>query len=599
MTSTDTPTPDAVVDDAPAIDTAPDAADTGAAAADDASPDAAPQDVADPGDEAVEDEGRVSDYKSGRAFADFPLSPEVLEGLKGIGYEEATQVQAEAIEPGLAGKDLLVRAKTGTGKTCAFGVPIIEALEPGARKVQGLVLSPTRELANQIARELAGIAKFKDVRILTIYGGVAMGPQEQALEEGVELVVGTPGRVLDHLRRGNLDLSESKIACLDEADEMLSMGFFQDVTKILSKLAKGSQLLMFSATVNAEVKKLIARFLNDPIDIYLSTDTDHVDGITHILYETGPDYHRVKALMAVIDAEKPDNAIVFCNTREDTATIATYLDKQGVPCQLLSGELPQKKREQVMAKMKAGAIRVLAATDVAARGIDISNLTHVFNYNLPQDPAVYMHRIGRTGRIGKEGWAISLSGGQDLATRMVLEKQFNVQFEIKPLPTPQEAAELRMTQQVQKLKEIAGTTAFEGYLPLVRALKDKPGGEVLLATAMRVCFDFDRQLRAAQAGVDSLGALSEAKAEKREGRRDRGDRDGGRGGRGGRGGGGGRDRDRKRRDDGDRPRRSRRDGGDNRDSRPSSSGGGGGGGATSAPTKRRRRRRRKGSGDGS
>ena len=235
----------------------------------------------------AEDEGRVSDYKSGRAFSDFPLSPEVLEGLKELGYQEATQVQAEAIEPGLAGKDLLVRAKTGTGKTCAFGVPVVEALEAGSRKVQGLVLSPTRELANQIARELTGIAKFKDVRILTIYGGVGMGPQEKALEEGVELVVGTPGRVLDHLRRGNLDLSEAKIACLDEADEMLSMGFFQDVTKILSKLPEKNQLLMFSATVNQDVKRLITRFLDEPIDIYLSTDTDHVEGITHILYETG------------------------------------------------------------------------------------------------------------------------------------------------------------------------------------------------------------------------------------------------------------------------------------------------------------------------
>ncbi len=543
----------------------------------------------------AEDEGRVSDYKSGRAFSDFPLSPEVLEGLKELGYQEATQVQAEAIEPGLAGKDLLVRAKTGTGKTCAFGVPVVEALEAGSRKVQGLVLSPTRELANQIARELTGIAKFKDVRILTIYGGVGMGPQEKALEEGVELVVGTPGRVLDHLRRGNLDLSEAKIACLDEADEMLSMGFFQDVTKILSKLPEKNQLLMFSATVNQDVKRLITRFLDEPIDIYLSTDTDHVEGITHILYETGPDYHRVKALLAVIDKEQPDNAIVFCNTREDTSTIASFLSKQGMACQLLSGELPQKKREQVMATMKAGGIKILAATDVAARGIDISSLSHVFNYHLPQDPAIYLHRVGRTGRIGKQGYAISLSGGQDLATRLVLEKQFNVDFEVRELPTPEEAGELRLTQQLGRLKEAMAVSAFEGYLPVVRALKERPGGDLLLATAMRVFFDWDRLQRAEAAGVDSLSALDDAKQERRERRPGRGGRDsgGGRGGRGGRddgGGRGGRGGGRRDRDDGGG--RSRRPS-HSEDDRPRPT-------AESSPSKdggtpRRRRRRRKGS----
>ncbi len=352
---------------------------------------------------------RVDDYKSGRRFADFPLSAEVLKGLEELGYEEATSVQAASIEPGLAGRDLIVRAKTGTGKTAAFGIPIVERIDAGCRKVQAIVLSPTRELANQIAKELAGVAKYKDIRILPIYGGVSMGPQETALQEGVELVVGTPGRVSDHIRRGNLDLSDVIVSCLDEADEMLSMGFYKDVTAILKKVPTTAQTFLFSATVEADVKRLVSKFLKDPEDIMLSTDTDRIDGITHVLYESSPDFHKARALLAVIDQEQPGSTIVFCNTREDTATVATFLDRQGLDAQLISGELPQRKREAVMAKVKSGEVQFLIATDVAARGIDISDLTHVINYALPQDPAVYMHRIGRTGRIGKEGMAITLA----------------------------------------------------------------------------------------------------------------------------------------------------------------------------------------------
>ena len=480
---------------------------------------------------------RVDDYKSGRRFADFPLSAEVLKGLDEIGYDEATSVQAASIEPGLAGRDLIVRAKTGTGKTSAFGIPIIERLDAGSRKVQAIVLSPTRELANQIAKELAGVAKYKDIRILPVYGGVSMGPQETALQEGVELVVGTPGRVSDHIRRGNLDLSTVVVSCLDEADEMLSMGFYKDVTDILKKVPREAQTFLFSATVEAEVKRLVSKFLKDPEDIMLSTDTDRVEGITHVLYESSPDFHKARALLAVIDQEQPGSTIVFCNTREDTATVATFLDRQGMDAQLISGELPQKKREAVMAQLKSGEFQFLVATDVAARGIDISGLTHVINYALPQDPAVYMHRIGRTGRIGKKGVAITLAGGADLATRMVLEKQFQIEFDKREMPTPDEAQALRVERQVAVIKEAMGTTAFEGFLGLVRALKDRPDGDMLLATALKGFFLWDRDRRI-QGGLDTVSAVQEARGEKRErkGGRGRG-RDGGRG-RGGRGRGG-------------------------------------------------------------
>ena len=531
---------------------------------------------------------RVDDYKSGRRFADFPLSAEVLKGLEEMGYDEATSVQSASIEPGLAGKDLIVRAKTGTGKTSAFGIPIVERLDAGCRKVQGIILSPTRELANQIAKELAALARYKDVRILPIYGGVAMGPQETALEEGVELVVGTPGRVSDHIRRGNLDLSNCVVSCLDEADEMLSMGFYKDVTAILNKVPKSAQTFLFSATVEAEVKRLVSKFLKDPVDIMMSTDTDRVEGITHILYESSPDFHKARALLAVIDQEQPGSTIVFCNTREDTATVATFLDRQGLDAQLISGELPQKKREAVMAKVKSGEVQFLIATDVASRGIDISGLTHVINYALPGDPAVYMHRIGRTGRIGKKGVAITLAGGADLATRLVLERQFEIDFEKREMPTPDEANEARVERQVGVIKSAMGTTAFEGFLGLVRALKDRPDGDMLLATAMKGFFMYERNKRVA-GGLDTVSAVAEARGEKRE-RRSGGGRDGGRGhkrdggrGRGRDGGGHGRDRDRGGRDD--RPRDSKPRS-ESTSSAPKSSG--------DAPKRRRRRRRTEG-----
>ncbi|MFN7145194.1 MAG: DEAD/DEAH box helicase, partial [Myxococcota bacterium] len=253
---------------------------------------------------------RGADYVSDRAFADFPISSDVLAGLESLGYKMSTPVQALMIDPALAGKDLLVRAKTGTGKTCAFCVPVVERITAGDRKPRALVLAPTRELAIQIAQECTGIARFKDLRIAAIYGGVGFGPQEQALKDGVEIVVGTPGRVLDHLKRGNLDLSGLQFAVLDEADEMLSMGFLEDVRKILDKAPKERQNILVSATINEGIKGIIRAYLKEPEEIYLSVDGDNVGSITHILYETSPDYHKARALLDLIELERPASALI-------------------------------------------------------------------------------------------------------------------------------------------------------------------------------------------------------------------------------------------------------------------------------------------------
>ena len=518
----------------------------------------------------------VSDYDSNRAFSDFPLSAEVLKGIEEHGYKTATAVQAATLDAGLAGRDMVVRSKTGTGKTAAFSLPIVEHIEAGARSVQGLVLAPTRELARQVAEEATALAQFKDIHVVAIYGGVGFGAQEEALAQGAELVVGTPGRLLDHIRRGTLDLSTVKVAALDEADEMLAQGFYEDVTKILDQTPEDRQVLMFSATIDERVRSIIQRYTKEPLDLRLSTDADKVENIEHVIYESSPDFHKARALLAIIEQEQPKSAVIFCNTREDTATVATFLSRQGLDVELLSGELPQKKREAVMKRVKSGRTQFLTATDVAARGIDISDLTHVLNYSLPEDPAVYLHRSGRTGRIGKKGICISLVGGAELHTRKTLSGQYEINFTVRPLPSKEEAAAARVERQVRSIKEAMGTMAFESYLDAVRAIKERPDGDILLAATMRAFFLWDRMRKAeAEGGPDSVGAL----AEERQARKDRRGGGGGRGrgrGRGGRGG----DRDR---------------GGD-RERNQSAKGSGGGSEDGGGDGRRRRRRRRRGGG---
>jgi len=522
----------------------------------------------------------VSDYDSNRAFSDFPLSAEVLKGIEEHGYKTATAVQAATLDAGLAGRDMVVRSKTGTGKTAAFSLPIVEHIEAGARSVQGLVLAPTRELARQVAEEATALAQFKDIHVVAIYGGVGFGAQEEALAQGAELVVGTPGRLLDHIRRGTLDLSTVKVAALDEADEMLAQGFYEDVTKILDQTPEDRQVLMFSATIDERVRSIIQRYTKEPLDLRLSTDADKVENIEHVIYESSPDFHKARALLAIIEQEQPKSAVIFCNTREDTATVATFLSRQGLDVELLSGELPQKKREAVMKRVKSGRTQFLTATDVAARGIDISDLTHVLNYSLPEDPAVYLHRSGRTGRIGKKGICISLVGGAELHTRKTLSGQYEINFTVRPLPSKEEAAAARVERQVRSIKEAMGTMAFESYLDAVRAIKERPDGDILLAATMRAFFLWDRMRKAeAEGGPDSVGAL----AEERQARKDR---------RGGGGGGGGRGRGR-----GRGGRGGDRDRGGDRERNQSAKGSGGGSEDGGGDGRRRRRRRRRGGGN--
>ncbi|HWV37500.1 MAG TPA: DEAD/DEAH box helicase [Vulgatibacter sp.] len=437
----------------------------------------------------ADEEGeRPSDYVAGIPFSDLPLSDELQRAIAEHGYTHPTPVQAQAIPKVLAGVDLIVRSKTGTGKTAAFSIPMIEKIPAGTRRPSALVLCPTRELAIQVADEASQLAKYKDLRVAAIYGGAPMGQQITALEEGAEIIVGTPGRVYDHIRRGTLDLSEAMFGVLDEADEMLSMGFFEEVTRILDHLPKTRQTLLFSATVPLEIERMIRKYLESPETLLLSGDVYTVEGIHHVAYKVVEDYPKPRNLLYLLELENPENAIIFANTRDDTALVAAVLNRNGYDSEMLSGELAQKERERVMAKVKRGEVRFLVATDIAARGIDISDLTHVINYSLPEEPAVYLHRVGRTGRIGKTGTAISLVGGRDYLVQATLERQFGIEFEKRTLPTAEEARKLWTERHVAELREGMGSSVFEAFLPLAQELKKRSDGDFLIAYALKYFF---------------------------------------------------------------------------------------------------------------
>ena len=433
-----------------------------------------------------------SDYVSEASFDEMGLSEPVRRAIAERGYVRPTPVQSETLRPILQGRDVIVRSKTGTGKTAAFAIPILERIPEGRARPSALVMTPTRELALQVADEFEALAKHKKLRVATIYGGASMAVQLEALKQGAEIIVGTPGRIFDHIRRHTLDLSACMVCTLDEADEMLNMGFFEEVTRILDHLPDQCQQLLFSATVPADIEQIIREYLTDPATILLSGDEYRVDNIRNVLYHTNEGYPKPRNLLYMIEMEQPDSAIVFCNTRSDTSLVTAVLNRNGYDAELLNGDLPQQERERVMAKVKRGEVRFMVATDIAARGIDISDLSHVVNYSLPEDPAVYLHRVGRTGRIGKKGTALSLATGAEGITLGILQKKFGIVFEERQMPTPEEARRQWTERHVHELKEATSASIFEGFIPLAQELKGRADGDHLMAFALKYFFTHHR-----------------------------------------------------------------------------------------------------------
>jgi len=367
------------------------------------------------------------------SFADFDLHSDIRQALDEMGYFIPTAVQTAVYGPVHAGKDLLVQSRTGTGKTTAFGLPILSKLVPAARQPQALILAPTRELALQVARELTNIGKHRGLIIEPIYGGAPIGKQITNLKNGVHVIVGTPGRVLDLIGRGALDTKAINTFVLDECDEMLSMGFLEDIERVVKQLPEKKQTLLFSATMPDEVTRYSRRHMVAPEQISLSRDSMTVSDIHHAYYIVSG-IARGRDLLKIIYAEEPESAIIFCNMRDETTAVAKYLQKQGLDAEPLSSDLSQADRERVMNRMKAKNLRFLCATDVAARGIDISNLSHVINYSVPESPEVYVHRTGRTGRAGKKGVALSMVGPRELGNFRYVRLTFNLKPEERLLP---------------------------------------------------------------------------------------------------------------------------------------------------------------------
>ncbi|HYX93126.1 MAG TPA: DEAD/DEAH box helicase, partial [Myxococcaceae bacterium] len=467
---------------------------------------------------------RPAEYVAEIGFDDLPMSEELRRAIRERGWEHPTPVQAKAFEPVVHGRDLIVRSKTGTGKTAAFGLPLLHKLNAGERRVKVLVLCPTRELALQVATEIGELGKHKDLRVAAIYGGASMRDQEDALRGGAALVVGTPGRVADHIRRGNLRLDACDHVVLDEADEMLDQGFYEEVTWILDHLPKDRQVLLFSATVPEDIQRLIARYTTNAETLLMSGDVFTVEHIHHIRYELSDAYPKPRNLIYVLEMEEPENAIIFCNTRDDTELVTAVLNRNGFDADLLNGDLPQKERERVMAKVKRGEVAFMVATDLAARGIDISDLRYVINYSLPEDPAVYLHRVGRTGRIGKRGTAINLTSGRELATLTALEKRYGIRFERREMPSPEQAAQMWTERHVREIREVQARTVYDGYLPLAGEIRHRNDADDLVAFLLKYFFTHHRMERAeaaAQAGV----APQEQRPRRERAERDRPDRE--------------------------------------------------------------------------
>jgi len=344
-----------------------------------------------------------------RCFEDLPLSQEIINGIEELGFRNLFPIQAQAIMPLLEGKDVIGQAQTGTGKTAAFGIPMVERLNPKIKSVQGLVLEPTRELAIQVAEHINRIGKYASFKVLPVYGGKPIQNQIYALERGVHIVVGTPGRIIDHLKRGTLDLASVKVVILDEADRMLDMGFIDDIEYILSNVPVNRQTSLFSATIDQSVMNVCDRYMRKPEKILVSKDEIALTQMNQYYMVVNP-RNKFQVLCNVLDENHIERAIIFCKTRIGTNMLADRLERQGYDAKPLHGGFTQAQRDSVSDSFRKGRLKFLVATDVAARGLDIQGITHIINYDIPLDALVYFHRIGRTARMGGEGTAITLVG---------------------------------------------------------------------------------------------------------------------------------------------------------------------------------------------
>lgn len=406
-------------------------------------------------------------------FYEFGLHHLVTRALKEVGYAEATPIQDQTIPIALTGKDLIGQAQTGTGKTAAFGIPLVEKANVDQEQIQAVVLTPTRELAVQVAEELNKIARYKGVVALPIYGGQDIQRQIAALKKRPQIIVATPGRFMDHMNRKTIRLQSVKMVVLDEADEMLNMGFIDDIKVILKEMPTQRQTLLFSATMPKAIQEIARRFMHDPVTISIQPKEVTVSNIRQQYMEV-TEKQKFDVLCRLLDIHMPELAIVFGRTKRRVDELSEALTKRGYGAEGIHGDLNQAKRDSVLRRFKEGTIEVLVATDVAARGLDISGVTHVYNFDIPQGAESYVHRIGRTGRAGKTGLAITFVTPREADHLRYIEKTTIRKMERRPVPSMAEAFEGQKRLAVGKLLEATG----EGNLNLYKAMAEQLLNEV-------------------------------------------------------------------------------------------------------------------------
>jgi ATP-dependent RNA helicase DeaD len=422
-------------------------------------------------------------------FRDLGLSDIMIECLRKKGFEEPTPIQAKAIPFLLENKkDLIGKAQTGTGKTGAFGIPIIEQIIPQSKKVQALILVPTRELAIQVTEELSSFAEAQKISIIAVYGGQPIERQISRLNRGVDIVVGTPGRIIDHLDRKTLDISKVSFVVLDEADEMLNMGFVEDIEKILQTSPKTRRTVLFSATMPSHIERLAKKYMHDYEVIAVVNDQIGSSNIQQIYFEVAQS-DKFEALFRIIDVEESFYGMVFCRTKVDADEIAHKLYNRGTRAEPIHGDLSQGQREKVLQKFRSKQITTLVATDVAARGIDIDNLTHVINYSLPQDPESYVHRIGRTGRAGKSGIAITLITPSEYRKLITLQKIANAKITKQKVPNVSEVIESKKQRIKIALQEIINSGDFNNLENIAgEILEENKDPKIVLSAVLKLAF---------------------------------------------------------------------------------------------------------------
>jgi ATP-dependent RNA helicase DeaD len=409
-------------------------------------------------------------------FADLQIHPSVLQAVADVGYESPSAIQAATIPAMMAGSDVVGLAQTGTGKTAAFAIPILSKIDPGSRTTQALVLAPTRELALQVSEAFGRYgAHLPQINVLPIYGGSSYGVQLAGLKRGAQVVVGTPGRVIDHLERGTLDLSRLDYLVLDEADEMLQMGFAEDVERILADTPEYKQVALFSATMPPAIRKITAKYLHDPVEVTVKAKTATAENISQrYIQVAGP--RKMDALTRVLEVEQGDAMIVFVRTKQATEEVAERLRARGFSAAAINGDIPQAQRERTIAALReggAGGINILVATDVAARGLDVERISHVLNYDIPQDTESYVHRIGRTGRAGRSGSALLFVTPRERHLLKAIEKATRSKLIEAELPT----VEIVNAQRVAKFRDSITDALNAPGIELFRSMIEDYGRE--------------------------------------------------------------------------------------------------------------------------